>query len=478
MASSFSRKSNSSASNQKPTPRRAAQTSTHRPGTSLARSSARSQRSHPQTGLSRSAGHPSRYSASSRSRYVGSSSRGHANLAKRGNVSIRRYGEGAGRYGAADRRPRESAGPQRTPSVSRAAQQRSQNVRSRAVGSRGTTSHKTRKPRARLPRLSGWPARILLIVVLLGVLGFVAYSILFNSELFAATDIQIKGSEHISQETAERLIELPDNVTLFNVSDEQITQDLKKSPWVKGVDIKREFPHKLVITPTERTVAAIVYLAADDVAWAVGDDDTWIAPVSLSVALDADGNVVDATGMGAAQDDSGSDTSSDGESDSSSDTSDDGDSSDASSDSSDSSDGDSTSSETTQIQTADGYTLLSGEDAARAVADKMGATLFVNVGTDVSPSSGTAVKTEALLAGLKYVKGFSSDFLSQIKSFSVSSVQAVSCMLNNGVEVALGDADDIQKKESVVTKLLEEQSNVTYINVRTPDAYTYRAAQL
>lgn len=477
MASSFSRKSNSSASNQKPTPRRAAQTSTHRPGTSLARSSARSQRSYPQTGLSRSTGRSSHYSASSRSRYTGSSSRGHANLAKRGNVSIRRYGEGAGRYGAADRRPRESAGPQRTPSVSRAAQQRSQNVRSRAVGSRATTSHKTRKPRARLPRLSGWPARILLIVVLLGVLGFVAYSILFNSELFAATDIQIKGSEHISQETAERLIELPDNVTLFNVSDEQITQDLKKSPWVKGVDIKREFPHKLVITPTERTVAAIVYLAADDVAWAVGDDDTWIAPVSLSVALDADGNVVDATGMGTAQDDSGSDISSDGESDSSSDTSD-GNSSDVSSDSSDSSDSDSASSEATQVQTADGYTLLSGEDAARAVADKMGATLFVNVGTDVSPSSGTAVKTEALLAGLKYVKGFSSDFLSQIKSFSVSSVQAVSCMLNNGVEVALGDAEDIQKKESVVTKLLEEQSNVTYINVRTPDAYTYRAAQL
>ncbi len=305
---------------------------------------------------------------------------------------------------------------------------------------------------------------------------FVVCSILFNSELFAATDIRIKGSEHISQETAQRLIELPENVTLFNVSDEQIVSDLKKSPWVKGVDIKREFPHTLIITPTERTVAAIVYIAADDVAWAVSDDNTWIAPVSLSVALDADGNVVDATGMSAAQD--GSSDSSDGAgsdgADSDSESGDGSDSSDSSTDTSDST----SDSETTSVQTEDGYTLLSGEEAARAVAQRMGTALFINVGTDISPSSGSSVTTKALLVGLKYVKGFSSEFLSQIKSFSLPSVQAAACNLTSGVEVALGDAEDISKKERVVTELLSKQSDVTYINVRTPDAYTYRAAQL
>ncbi len=80
--------------------------------------------------------------------------------------------------------------------------------------------------------------------------------------------------------------------------------------------------------------------------------------------------------------------------------------------------------------------------------------------------------------GLKYVNGFSSEFLAQIKSFSLPSVQAAACHLANGVEVALGDAEDIEKKERVVTELLNKQSDVTYINVRTPDAYTYRAAQL
>ena len=130
------------------------------------------------------------------------------------------------------------------------------------------------------------------------------------------------------------------------------------------------------------------------------------------------------------------------------------------------------------VKTADGVTLLSGEDAARAVAQQLNAVLLTNMGTDVSPLSGSKVKGEGLAAALKYIAGFSPDFLAQVKSFSVPSVQALACNLDNGVEVSLGDADDIQKKERIVTKLLEEQKGVTYINVRTPDAYTYRSVDL
>ncbi len=473
MASSFSRKSNSSASSGKPTYRRS---SSHAQG--------RATRSNSNTSLSRVSHAPSRpasHPSSSTGRYRASvpTSRprtsGQANLAKRGNVSMRRYNASDARRSmphgyasGASAASRSRVGASSVPPSRRPQPQRTGRDRSR--------DRAASRPRRRisLPSLSGWPARIVLAVVLLGVVGFIVYSILFSSELFAATDIQINGSEHISQETAQRLIELPDDVTLFNVSDDEIIQDLKKSPWVKGVDIQRQFPHTLIITPTERTVAAIVYIAADDVAWAVSDDGTWIAPVSLSVAIDTDGNVVDATGMSAVQDSSSTDDSADSGSLDASDSSDDsdtsGDTTDSSTDSADAQD--------TQTQTADGYTLLTGEEAARAVAERMGASLFLNVGTDVSPSSGNSVTTEALLVGLKYVNGFSSEFLAQIKSFSLPSVQAAACHLANGVEVALGDAEDIEKKERVVTELLNKQSDVTYINVRTPDAYTYRAAQL
>ena len=334
-----------------------------------------------------------------------------------------------------------------------------------------------------LPQLSSSARLIASAAAAVVVVLFIVGTILFKSSLFAATDIVINGSEHISQETAQKLIDLPDDTTLLNVDSDAIVQSLKKSPWVKGVDVKREFPHKLIITPTERKVVAVAYISADNVAWAIGDDDSWIAPVSLAVGLDADGNVVDATGLAAPATDGQADDSSSGDAaDTDQDSSDSPDSSDSADSSDDSSDAqtDSTDASDDQepVQTVDGVTLLSGEDAARAVAQQLNAVLLTNMGTDVSPSSGSKVKGEGLAAALKYIAGFSPDFLTQVKSFSVPSVQALACNLKGGVEVSLGDADDIQKKERIVTKLLEEQTGVTYINVRTPDAYTYRSVDL
>ena len=331
-----------------------------------------------------------------------------------------------------------------------------------------------------LPQLSSSARLIASAAAAVVVALFIVGTILFKSSLFAATDIEICGSEHISKETAQKLIDLPDDTTLLNVDSDAIVQSLKKSPWVKGVDVKREFPHKLIITPTERKVVAVAYISADNVAWAIGDDDTWIAPVSLAVGLDADGNVVDATGLAAPAadnqtDDSSSEDASDDSQDVSSDSMDDSDSSDVSDAKADAADA---KDDQEPVKTADGVTLLSGEDAARAVAQQLNAVLLTNMGTDVSPLSGSKVKGEGLAAALKYIAGFSPDFLAQVKSFSVPSVQALACNLDNGVEVSLGDADDIQKKERIVTKLLEEQKGVTYINVRTPDAYTYRSVDL
>lgn len=331
-----------------------------------------------------------------------------------------------------------------------------------------------------LPQLSSSARLVASAAAAVVVVLFIVGTILFKSSLFAATDIEINGSEHISKETAQKLIDLPDDTTLLNVDSDAIVQSLKKSPWVKGVDVKREFPHKLIITPTERKVVAVAYIFADNVAWAIGDDDTWIAPVSLAVGLDADGNVVDATGLAASAaddqtDDSSSEDASDDSQDVSSDSMDDSDSSDVSDAQADAADA---KDDQEPVKTADGVTLLSGEDAARAVAQQLNAVLLTNMGTDVSPLSGSKVKGEGLAAALKYIAGFSPDFLAQVKSFSVPSVQALACNLDNGVEVSLGDADDIQKKERIVTKLLEEQKGVTYINVRTPDAYTYRSVDL
>ncbi len=256
------------------------------------------------------------------------------------------------------------------------------------------------------------------IIVALVVLAVVAV-VVINSGLFAATDIQIRGSEHVTKHDAIQLIDLPENTSLFNVNPDQITEGLKQNPWVSGVDVQRQFPHTLIITPTERKVIAIAYISSDDLAWAIGDDDTWIAPLSTSVDVDDQGNVT-ATGEGA--------------------------------------------------------NTLTGIDAALALAKHYGAVLLTDVSADVAPVSGQAVNSKAVKAGLDYVRGFSSEFLGQVKDISTPSVEAISANLDNGIEVSLGDSDDIAKKERIVTKLLSQVEGVTYINVRSPGNYTFRNA--
>ena len=256
------------------------------------------------------------------------------------------------------------------------------------------------------------------IIVALAVLAVVAI-VVINSGLFAATDIQIRGSEHVTKHDAIQLIDLPENTSLFNVNPDQITEGLKQNPWVSGVDVQRQFPHTLIIAPTERKVIAIAYISSDDLAWAIGDDDTWIAPLSASVDVDDQGNVT-ATGEGA--------------------------------------------------------NTLTGIDAALALAKHYGAVLLTDVSADVAPVSGQAVNSKAVKAGLDYVRGFSSEFLGQVKDISTPSVEAISANLDNGIEVSLGDSDDIAKKERIVTKLLSQVEGVTYINVRSPGNYTFRNA--
>lgn len=256
------------------------------------------------------------------------------------------------------------------------------------------------------------------ILAVLAVLAVVAV-VVINSGLFAATDIQIQGSEHVTKHDAIQLIDLPEDTSLFNVNPDQITEGLKQNPWVSGVDVQRQFPHTLIITPTERKVIAIAYISSDDLAWAIGDDDTWIAPLSTSVDVDDQGNV---------------------------------------------------------ITTGEGANTLNGIDAALALANHYGAVLLTDVSADVAPVSGQAVNSKAVKAGLDYVRGFSSVFLGQVKDISTPSVEAISANLDNGIEVSLGDSDDIAKKERIVTKLLSQVEGVTYINVRSPGNYTFRNA--
>lgn len=278
----------------------------------------------------------------------------------------------------------------------------------------------------RIPRPKINPGKALVVIGVVFAL-FLAGFILANSPLFAATDIQVKGSDHVEVETARALIEVPEGTTMFNVDEKAIYDSLKAIPWVKEVDVKREWPHTLVVTPVERKMRAIAFITADEVAWAIGEDGTWIAPLSLVVAVDAEGNEV-------ALNDDGS--------------------------------------------VPEGAAQLPAFEAALRIAQDSGSLLLTDVPSDISPKGGEPVNAKVVLAGLDYANGFSDEFVAQIKDISVASVEAISANLVSGVEVSLGKPQNIVEKERVVTKLLAEHQGVTYINVREPGAYTFRSTPL
>ena len=354
--------------------------------------------------------------------------------------------------------------------------------------------------RIKLPAVA-IPGRIVAVVAAVLLVLVVGGVVVTNSPIFSVTEVVVNGSEHVTQDTVERLVDVPEGSTLFNYDASAIEASLKQNPWVESVQIERTFPHTITITPVEYKVAAIAYITSSDVAWAIDASGTWIAPISLSVTVDAEGSVVSGTAGTQASLQQGSDGSADASASSdgaggdaaSSDSTDgdassSGDGADASGASSDSdaagdADGGSGSgaasadnASSSDGSAADGTQTLTGLNAALALARQDGAVLFTDIASDVEPSEGSKVSSDVITAGLEYVSGFSSDFLAQTDYLSLESADAISVFLSNGIEVALGEPTDVSLKERVVTGLLDQVQGITYIDVRNPESPTYRSA--
>lgn len=107
------------------------------------------------------------------------------------------------------------------------------------------------------------------------------------------------------------------------------------------------------------------------------------------------------------------------------------------------------------------------DDAALARAMEEGCVLITDVPATVSPVAGSIATDDVLEAVEEFRSGFSPSFASQVVSYSAPSPESVSCTLKSGVEVLLGSPTDIDTKEQIVTRYLEEHpGTITYINVR------------
>ena len=106
--------------------------------------------------------------------------------------------------------------------------------------------------------------------------------------------------------------------------------------------------------------------------------------------------------------------------------------------------------EPVMIEAAEGQSV---NDAALEIAKKDGCLLITDVPATIEPEAGS-VATDASRA---------------------PSEENVSCVLDSGVEVSLGEPEEISQKEKIVEAFLEQhKGSVVFINVRMPSNPTFR----
>lgn len=305
----------------------------------------------------------------------------------------------APRMPRAPRTPRSAAAP-------RTAQARPSVLHPQRA-SRPQSGREAREARARQVRTAdamGIVMRVVVVVAVVAAVLGVAFLVLSNTSTFQITSIDAVASDHVSTDDIQKLAKVEEGTTLLNVDTNAITQNLMKNPWVESVSVEREFPDKLKISVTERTVEAVVVMSSRSVAWYLGEGEVWLEPVNLDV--------------------------SDGQ---------------------------------------------SADDVALEKATSVDAILITGVPATVDPVAGSKATDDVIVAIRSYLDGFSSDFASQIVSFTAPSEASISCVLSSGVEVSLGSPSDISSKEEVVKSLLAEYPDeLTYINVRVPSSPSYR----
>ncbi|HUQ02970.1 MAG TPA: FtsQ-type POTRA domain-containing protein [Kofleriaceae bacterium] len=85
---------------------------------------------------------------------------------------------------------------------------------------------------------------------------------LTTSTRFAISEVEIHGSTVMTADEVRALMPFQRGDNIFRASTGAAERTLLALPWVAGVDVRRELPHRIVVQVRERTPAAVV--AADE----------------------------------------------------------------------------------------------------------------------------------------------------------------------------------------------------------------------
>ena len=92
-----------------------------------------------------------------------------------------------------------------------------------------------------------------------------------------------------------------------------------------------------------------------------------------------------------------------------------------------------------------------------------------------SPRIGGSCSNENVNNALAIVSGFTTSLKDQVRTVLATGPETTTLVLDNGVEIAFGTAEDIRDKERVCLELMDRYpGKLTYINVRVVDKPTWR----
>jgi cell division protein FtsQ len=97
--------------------------------------------------------------------------------------------------------------------------------------------------------------------IIAGGLAF-GHRFLTTSHRFAISEVEVRGSTVLTADEVRELLPFRRGDIIFRASTGKAEAALAALPWIAGVDVRRELPHRIVVDVRERTAAAVV--AADE----------------------------------------------------------------------------------------------------------------------------------------------------------------------------------------------------------------------
>lgn len=114
--------------------------------------------------------------------------------------------------------------------------------------------------------------------------------------------------------------------------------------------------------------------------------------------------------------------------------------------------------------------------SAKVYEDVASVLKITGVPYGVVPEVGTYCSDENVNNTLAVVDGMTTDLSGRVTTVLATGVETTTLILDNGIEIAFGTADDIRTKERICLELMEQYPDrITYINVRNVYSPTWRS---